>query len=99
MIPIEASTEKMCWQIEKAHLQKVEQFALKERVSLKWINTEILVWNVGHRNELILTPEGFYTQSAYNGSIDKVVLEDIQRIASELTAKLKQEGGYASKTR
>ena len=97
IIPIKATTSEVCWCLEKIHFLKVEQFALKSGVSVEWIGNEIIVWNVGHPNELILTPEGFYTQSAYNGGIDEVVLEDIQRVACEVIVQLKQAEAIQAK--
>ena len=97
MIPIEAATEKVYWCFEQVYLQKVEQFALKIGVSIEWINNEIIIWNVGHPDEIILTPQGFYTQSAYNGNIDGMALERIQRIACEVAAQLKQTEAIQAK--
>ena len=92
IIPIKAATPKAYWQIEQIYLHKVEQFALKLDVSAEWIGNEILVWNVGVSNELLLTPDGIYTQSAYNGNLDEVALDKIQRVAWEVTSQLKKAG-------
>ena len=97
MIPIELTTGKACWHIEQIHLPKVEQFAFKSNISAEWINNNILVWNIGHPNELILTPEGIYTQSAYNGNIDKAVLTKIQKAAWDLTTQLNEIGAIQAK--
>lgn len=97
IIPIETTTDEVCWHLEKIHFPKVEQFALKSGVSVERISDETIVWNNGHPDELILTPEGFYTQSAYNGDIGEMVLKDMQRVACEVTAQLKQAGAIQAK--
>lgn len=97
MIPIEASKDKACWQIERIHLQKIESFALKSGIPVEWISNEIIVWNVGHPNELIFTPEGIYTQSAYNGNINEAELEKTQRVAWAVVTQLKEVSGIDAK--
>ena len=97
IVPIEAATRKAYWQIEQIHLQKIEQVALKSDVLVEWIGNEILVWNVGVQNELLLTPEGIYTQSAYNGDIDAVTLEEKQQVAWKLITQLKNVGAIEAK--
>ena len=89
IIPIDVTAEKKCWYIEQIHLLKVEEFALKSGIPVEWIDAEIIVWNVGHPNELILTPRGFYTQSAYNGDIDEEELQRIQGVAFAVIYQLK----------
>lgn len=89
IVPIEGATRKGEWRI---HLQKVKQFALTSDVLMEWIGNEILVWNVGDPNELLLTPYGIYTQSAYNGDIDEVALKKIQEVAWDLIIQLKNVG-------
>ena len=64
---------------------------------MEWISNEIIAWNVGHPNELIFTPKGIYTQSAYNGNINEVALEKIQQIAWEVVAQLKEVKGIKAK--
>ena len=92
MIPIEAATDKASWAISHIHLQEVVKYALKSGVSVERISNECVVWNVGHPNEFIFTPEGIYTQSAYNGDIDAAILEKIQRSAWEVTRQLNKSG-------
>lgn len=97
IIPIEAAIKKARWHIEQIHLQKAEQFALKSGVSVERIGNGCVVWNVGHPNELILTPEGIYTQSAYNGDIDEAVLTKIQQVAWDLATQLNEIGAIQAK--
>ncbi|MCG8430170.1 MAG: hypothetical protein MJA29_03245, partial [Candidatus Omnitrophica bacterium] len=92
IVPIEAATRMACWHIKKIHLQEVEKFALKSGITVEWIGNEVLVWNVGTPDELLLAPESVYTQSAYNGDVDEVVLEKIQGIAWNLITQLKNAG-------
>ncbi|MDE0088070.1 MAG: nucleotidyltransferase family protein [Candidatus Poribacteria bacterium] len=97
IVPIGATTNNKGWKIEEIHLQKIEQFALKLSVSVEWISKAIIVWNVGHPNELIFTPEGIYTQSAYSGDIDEVEWAKIQSFAWDLICELKEGGAIEAK--
>ena len=92
IIPIELGTHKGPCFFQSIHLQRVEQFALHAGVPMEWIGREIIVWNIGHSDELILTTKGFYTQSAYNGDIDEKALETARRIVCEVAGRLKQAG-------
>lgn len=88
IIPIEAATGEERWQIEQISLIEVQQFAEKSGIPVEWIGNEIIIWNVDHPNELILTPYEIYTQSAYNGYLDDITLEKVQRVAWEVTSQL-----------
>ncbi|MDE0686453.1 MAG: nucleotidyltransferase family protein [Candidatus Poribacteria bacterium] len=97
IIPIEATTHKECWQIEQILLPKVQKFAAKSGIAIEWVGNQVIIWNVGHPNELLLTPEGIYAQSPYDGHLCNNTLEKIQRIAWEVVSQLSEVGAILGK--
>ena len=88
IIPIEAKANGESWKIDHISLLKAQRFAERLKTSVDWIGTEIMIWNPGHRNELIFTPYDVYTQSTYDGNLVDSVLKEIQREAWEVISQL-----------
>lgn len=91
IVPIEAIASEKHWQIEHISIPAIQKFALRIGIPIQRVNDEIIIWNVGHSNELLFTPYQIYTQSAYSGNLDKKTLKEIQLIAWEVTSKLVEE--------
>lgn len=91
IVPIEAIDGEKYWQIEHISIPAIQKFALNGGIPIERINDDIIIWNVGHSNELLFTPYQIYTQSAYSGNLGKNTLKKLQQIAWEVTSILVEE--------
>jgi hypothetical protein len=73
-------------------IPKAQEFAASVGIATESLGHEMLVCNPGSKLELVLTPSGVYTQSAYNGSVESGIMKDVQNQAYMLTSSLLERG-------
>ena len=88
VVPILHQHQENIWRIREIFLLQAEQLSKKIGIRTRRLNNQILFWNEGQEEELLLTPYGIYTQSAYDGHLEGEILERMQRIAREITSRV-----------
>ena len=88
IIPIQPGSQGRIWRIREIHLAHTNELGRQMGVRTRWLNNQTLAWNEGQEEEIVLTPYGVYTQSAYDGHVDKMTLEKIQKVAWKVISQL-----------
>lgn len=91
-VPVTPRNDKRKWQVEQLDLAQVSKVATRHGIPIHQVDKSLLLWNWKKDDELILTFEGMYTQSSYDGNLSPEEIEKLSLAAASTLELLQKEG-------
>ena len=90
-VPIIPQNDSVQWQVEKFDLLQAKKVGTRLRIPIHQVDETLLFWNWKESDELILTFEGIYTQSSYDGNLSPTEKHRLSLAAASVIELLHKE--------
>ena len=95
-VPIIPQNNSVQWQVERFDLLQAKRVGTRLGIPIHQVDETLLFWNWKDADELILTFEGIYTQSSYDGNLSPTKKHRLSLAAASVTELLQKEGAVTA---